>query len=111
MPRTDRLAAAVLAAASFWASGAGPAPAQPAAQAACERVDYRRLAAGLADRFAERPVALGSAEPVALVVFATADGATWTVVQLWPDGQACIAAAGHDWELLPPAGGPPGERS
>lgn len=33
-----------------------------------------------------------------LVIFASPDGATWTAVMVRPDGLACMAAAGDDWQ-------------
>jgi hypothetical protein len=129
---TTRLAAALGAAVSFWAGAAGAqapggaADRPPLAQAQrdragdapaavsilCQWADYGRLAQHLAARFGERPVALGAAEDAAgpggavTVVFASAGGATWTLVHLWPDGSACVAASGANWEIVPapPAG-------
>jgi hypothetical protein len=101
-------AAALGAAVSFWA---GPASTQaPAAiSIVCQTADYRRLAEHLAARFGERPVAHGAATDsadsggVATVVFASRGGATWTLVHLWPDGTACVAASGEHWEAAAPA--------
>lgn len=125
---TTRFAAALGAAVSFgadfWppaflttAAAEGPA----AVSIVCQMVDYGRLTERLAARYGERPVAVGAATDavipggVATVVFASAGGATWTLVHLWPDGAACVAASGEHWETTaaPPSGGMngPGEES
>lgn len=116
------LAAALGAAVSF---GGGPRPhaaEPPALSIVCQIVDYGRLAAHLARRFGERPVAIGAATDasaasgaggggVATVVFASAAGATWTLVHLWPVGTACIAASGEHWDATGAAPAGAGEES
>jgi hypothetical protein len=81
--------------------GAHAALAQGAPPTAC--ASHETMSAQLAQRFAEVPVALGLTGGGRMVVqlFASADGATWTVVLTSPDGKSCIAAAGRDWQSLP----------
>ena len=52
----------------------------------------------LGDGYAEMPVAFGLAENGGLIeVFASADGATWTMVLSMPNGLSYIVTAGADW--------------
>ena len=56
----------------------------------------------LDQKFAEIPAALGLQSNGHLVqVYASKDGATWTIVTTRPDGVSCIVAAGKSWESLP----------
>lgn len=63
----------------------------------------------LARRYREAPVALGLANNGGVVeLFASADGATWTLLITLPSGLSCMMAAGEDWQALPartPGGG------
>jgi hypothetical protein len=81
--------------------GANAALAQSPSRSACASHDV--LSKQLEKRFAEVPVALGLTGGGRMVVqvFASADGATWTVVLTDPEGKSCIAAAGRDWHSLP----------
>jgi hypothetical protein len=81
--------------------GANAARAQSPGQSAC--ASHEAMSAQLEQRFAEAPVALGLTGGGRMVVqvFASADGATWTVVLTSPEGKSCIAAAGRDWQSLP----------
>ena len=55
----------------------------------------------LEQRHAEVPVAMGlAASGKLLQVFASADGASWTVVLIEPDGTSCIAASGQYWQTV-----------
>ncbi len=89
---------------AFLAIFARPA----AAQSNCGPMT--RIAAALASRYGEAPVASGlSGSGAAIVLFATPDGGTFTVLVVRPDGTACGLASGNAWELLEP--GPQGEPS
>ena len=67
---------------------------------------YQRIRAELSERYAEEPVSLGlQSNGHLLQVFASAEGNTWTIVSLAPDGMACVVAAGASWEELMPAAG------
>jgi hypothetical protein len=82
--------------------GANAALAQSASPEVC--ASHEVMSEQLEQRFAEAPVALGLTGGGRMVVqvFASADGATWTVVLTSADGKSCIAAAGRDWHSLPP---------
>ncbi|HEX2525351.1 MAG TPA: hypothetical protein VHL31_03490 [Geminicoccus sp.] len=68
----------------------------------CSR--YDRIRQQLREEYAEEPVSLGlQSNGHLLQVFASAESGTWTIVSTAPSGTACVVAAGHDWETLPPA--------
>lgn len=57
----------------------------------------------LGERHAEAPVAYGLAANGGLIeVFATADGATWTLVLTMPNGMSVVVASGEAWTRRPP---------
>ena len=52
----------------------------------------------LGAQYEETPVAMGLAESGAVIeVFATTDGAHWTIVVTTPDGLSRVVAAGENW--------------
>lgn len=76
------------------------------AQQSCNTHD--KLAQVLNGRFAEIPVAAGLESSGRLLqVFASSDGATWTMVATAPDGTSCVLAVGEAWqEAIKPQPGP-----
>ena len=57
----------------------------------------------LGERHAETPVAYGLASNGSLIeVFATADGATWTIVLTMPNGMSVVVGSGEAWTRRPP---------
>jgi len=54
----------------------------------------------LAERFGEAPIAIGAATGALIEVLVSADGATWTILIIRPDGTACMAASGTDWQSI-----------
>jgi hypothetical protein len=53
----------------------------------------------LADKYHEFPAAEGLSTTGAMVQLLTSpDGSTWTLLQVTPDGHACIVNAGRDWQ-------------
>lgn len=61
------------------------------------------IAGRLGELFAERPVALGLDAAGKLVeVFASPDGATWTMLATFPDGASCVVATGRFWQQHAP---------
>lgn len=75
------------------------ANAASARTAAC--ATHEKMSEQLERKNTEIPVALGLAHSGQLVqVFASEDGATWTVVLTRPDGTSCIAAAGRYWQTV-----------
>ncbi len=68
------------------------------AQSADAGLPRAALVEVLGDRYAELPVAFGLAENGGLIeVFASADGATWTMLLTMPKGLSYVVAAGGDW--------------
>lgn len=66
---------------------------------------YQDLKAALLEKFNEAPSGSGISEKnsAAIVVFASPDGATWTIAHIGPDGRACPIAVGENWiEVIPP---------
>jgi hypothetical protein len=75
------------------------------AQTACST--HAAISETLAAGYGESPVAGGLSISGDLVqVFATADGETWTLVRVRPDGTSCVIGAGRFWHVptLPPTG-------
>jgi hypothetical protein len=86
---------------SVWAS-IGTAAAQ---EDMCNSRD--RLHQTLEQSFAETPVATGVvSESVVVELFAGARGVTWTLVVSSTDGDACVLAAGTNWQSHSPAAPP-----
>lgn len=58
--------------------------------------------------YGERPAGRGLSNRGALVLLVrSADGATWTLLALLPDGMACLIDGGEDWQAVAaPAGDP-----
>ena len=57
------------------------------------------IAAGLAERYREKPVATGlQANGQLLEIFASPDGSTWTALTTSPAGLACVVATGKSWQ-------------
>ena len=55
----------------------------------------------LRDRHAEAPVGFGLASNGGVIeLFATEDGATWTMVPTMPGGESFVIGAGKDWSIL-----------
>ena len=60
------------------------------------------LAAHLAGRFGEAPMARGLSENGTLLeIFASPDGASWTAIATHADGTSCLIASGRFWESTP----------
>ena len=65
--------------------------------------DYDKMAAHLAVKYSEKPVAFGmQSNGNLLQVFASKDTGSWTILSVSPKGTSCILAAGKSWEDLPP---------
>ena len=57
----------------------------------------------LAERYSELSAARGFlGDGSILMVTATADGSSWTLLQITPAGQTCMMAGGTGWEMVPP---------
>ena len=71
-------------------------PGPAAAQSRC--ADRETVVGYLAGDHHERPIAGGVTLQGGLVeLFATTDGATWTIVVTMPRGPSCIVSAGEGW--------------
>ena len=93
-------AAALGAAFSFCAS----------ASAAQVCAPYESVRRALFEQHGEAVVGTGRDDRELVVqLFATPDGATWTLVIVRPDGLACLVASGQEWRSI--AGRPPGRES
>jgi hypothetical protein len=57
-----------------------------------------KLVEALDGKYSEKPIAAGLDNAGKLLeVFATGDGATWTMIMTAPGGKSCIVAAGEKW--------------
>jgi hypothetical protein len=87
----------------------GEAPAAGAPPEAVQELPcsgYEQIRSELDQHYAEAPVSIGlQSNGHLLQLFASAGRATWTIVSLSPDGQACVVAAGSDWSSVQPAAG------
>lgn len=78
-----------------------------ATPAAAERscAEHDKLAAVLAEKYAEHPVAMAisgkASEQNVLEIFVSQKG-TWTALKTNKEGMACILGAGEGWKALPP---------
>lgn len=64
--------------------------------------EHKLITEQLKARYQEEPTAIGvQADGRLMEVFASQDGATWTVVLRRPDGVSCVVAVGSNWEMLP----------
>lgn len=78
-----------------------------AAQAAMQCGKRATFAAQLAQKYKEAPVAIGLSKQGSLwELFATVDGATWTLVLNNPNGKTCLIDSGEGWTVLAPPPGP-----
>ena len=79
-----------------------------AAQAQTGCSNHEAISEALASGYGEKPVAGGLSTAGDLIqIFATADGETWTLVRVRPDGTSCVIGAGRFWHVpTPPPSGP-----
>ncbi len=83
------------------AADAPPAPPEALGELPCS--GYEQIRAELGQHYAEAPVSIGlQSNGHLLQLFASAGRDTWTMVSLSPDGQACVVAAGSNWQSLKP---------
>jgi len=76
------------------------------AQASC---DVRKsLLAKLDNGYSEKPVAIGLASSGNVVELLISSDGTWTILVTKPNGIACVAAVGEEWQDLGP---PPGDEA
>lgn len=69
---------------------------------------YREVVDGLKRNHDELPAGLGDAgDGMALLLFRTVSGSTWTLVVVRPDGVACLVADGQSWSDIAMVAGDP----
>ena len=74
----------------------------PAAQAQEMGLDHQAIVKQLVERHAERPAGIGLADNGGVIeLYATEDGATWTLMLTLPDGRTLVVATGRDWSGIP----------
>ncbi len=72
------------------------APDSRAQESLC--LDREKLAQALDGRYSEKPVAAGlNSAGKLLEVFASGDGASWTMIVTTPEGVSCVIATGEQW--------------
>ena len=72
-----------------------------AVQVQCAK--HNQMVGLLSKKYSESPVAMGTvSEDRYMQLFVSSEG-SWTILVTKTDGQACIVAAGHNWEKLPGA--------
>lgn len=92
----------VVAAVGIIALGTRAAYAQPSC-------DVRKsLLAKLDTGYDEKPVAIGLASSGNVIELLISSDGTWTILVTKPNGIACVAAAGEEWQDLDP---PPGDEA
>jgi hypothetical protein len=61
-------------------------------------LERNKLVEALDGRYSEKPIAAGlDVGGRLLEVFASGDGATWTMIMTTPEGTSCVIAAGEKW--------------
>ena len=67
------------------------------------------IANRLAEKWGEAPVWMGlQGQEMVLEIWSAPAGGTWTALYAYPDGRACIVAAGRGWDGFPlPVAGEP----
>jgi hypothetical protein len=88
-----RIAFAAILAASFCA------PPANAVQIQCAK--HSQIVTLLAKKYSENPVATGTVNEDRYMQLFVSPKGSWTIVMTRTDGQACILAAGQNWEKLP----------
>lgn len=99
MRRTSLLAPGLALLAALFATAAVAEPTPQAVQAPCK--PWKEVAQYLGQHYSEHPIAVGlQSDGSLLQVFAAPNASTWTLVNMRPDGMACLISAGKDWEKL-----------
>ena len=87
------LAAIVVASLPAFASSAFAVPVQ------CAK--HQQMVGLLSQKYSENPVAMGTVNSDRYMQLFVSRNGTWTILVTKTDGQACIVAAGNNWEKLP----------
>jgi hypothetical protein len=64
---------------------------------------HKQMVGLLSKKYREAPLAMGTVNEDRFMQLFVSDGGSWTILVTKSDGQACILAAGKNWERLPGA--------
>lgn len=73
--------------------------AQQAGPQSAQCGDRSDLLSQLKDKYKEAPTGFGMTGSGAVVELMTAEDGNWTLILSFPNGHACLMAAGEGWEL------------
>lgn len=62
---------------------------------------HKQMVGLLSKKYSENPVAMGTVNSDRYMQLFVSNEGTWTVLVTKTDGEACIVAAGNNWEKLP----------
>jgi hypothetical protein len=62
---------------------------------------HQQLVGLLSKKYSENPVAMGTVNEDRYMQLFVSRAGSWTILVTKTDGQACIVAAGQNWEKLP----------
>ena len=62
---------------------------------------HKQMIGLLAKKYKEEPMAMGTVNSDRFMQLFVSPGGTWTILVTKTDGQACIVAAGQNWEKMP----------
>jgi len=65
--------------------------------------DYASMTIQLATPYGETRRGLGVSGNTLFEVWRSEDTGTWTILQVYPNGVACVIAVGENWKDAPPA--------
>jgi hypothetical protein len=78
-------------------------PATHALAVGIQCAKHDQLVGLLAKKYSENPIATGTVNDDRYMQLFVSPQGTWTILMTKTDGQACIVAAGENWEKLAPA--------
>ena len=78
-----------------------PASGALASEVRCAK--HQQLVGMLSKKYSEAPVAMGTVNEDRYMQLFVSRGGSWTILVTKTDGEACIVAAGQNWEKLPGA--------
>ncbi len=77
------------------------APATDAFAVQVQCAKHNQMVGLLSKKYSENPVAMGTVNEDRFMQLFVSSAGSWTILVTKTDGQACIVAAGHNWEKLP----------
>jgi hypothetical protein len=78
-----------------------PALASSANAVPIQCAKHNQMVGLLSEKYSENPVAMGTVNSDRYMQLFVSREGTWTILVTKTDGQACIVAAGNNWEKLP----------